>query len=37
VRREVWRTAERIRDLAGKVEPRLGGMIGTRAEALLHG
>jgi serine/threonine-protein kinase HipA len=36
VRREVWRTAERIRDLAGKAEPRLGGMIATRAEALLH-
>jgi serine/threonine-protein kinase HipA len=35
VRREAWRTAERVRDLAGKVEPRLGGMIASRAEALL--
>lgn len=36
VRREVWRTAERAHDLAGKVEPRLGGMITARAESLLR-
>jgi serine/threonine-protein kinase HipA len=37
VRREAWRTAERIRDLAGKAEARLGGMLAARAEAFLAG
>jgi serine/threonine-protein kinase HipA len=35
VRREAWRVAEQMRDLAGKAEPRLGGMIASRADALL--
>jgi len=35
VRREAWRTAERLRDLAGKADPRLGGLVAARAEALL--
>jgi serine/threonine-protein kinase HipA len=35
VRREAWRAAERLRDLAGKADPRLGGLVATRAEALL--
>jgi serine/threonine-protein kinase HipA len=35
VRREAWRAAERLRDLAGKADPRLGGLVAARAEALL--
>jgi serine/threonine-protein kinase HipA len=35
VRREVWRTAERIRELAAAAEPRLAGIVIARAESLL--
>ena len=34
-RREAWRTAEGVLDLAGEAEPRLSALVAARAEALL--